>query len=223
MCSKWKRERQRRDRKAAFSCFSLEKDCTLCESFIVSLSSWQRPQKLQFISPEHLALLRAGPERQGGMPFPLLTLECCTKGTPGTVSTRVRDYSCWQSREEVEQYICSIYLHFFSRDHNAPLDSMEREHFQSGMKTHPVNEAFFLPFGSFKPGQQHNTRSSLHNTHSVNSDALLLFSTILTHQILFTQCSRERKRGLNAILGHCNVCHSANCSSNCRGRGIFDI
>lgn len=175
MCSKWKRERRRRDRNAAFSCFSLEKDCTLCVSFIVSLSSWQRPQKLQFISPEHLALLRAGPERQGGMPFPLLTLRCCTKGAPGTDSTRLRDYPCWQSREEAEQYICSIYLHFFSRDHNAPLDSMEREHFQSGMKTHPINEAFFLPFGSFSRGNS-TTQGAACTIHTLSTLMHFCFS-----------------------------------------------
>lgn len=31
------------------------------------------------------------------------------------------------------------------------------------------------------------------------------------------------ERGPSAILGHCNVCHSAICSSNCRVRGIFYI
>lgn len=43
------------------------KDLALCVSFIVWLSLWQRAQKPPFIYPEHLALLRKGPERQAAI------------------------------------------------------------------------------------------------------------------------------------------------------------
>lgn len=38
------------------------KDLALCVSFIVWFSLWHWPQKPPFIYPEHLALLRKGPE-----------------------------------------------------------------------------------------------------------------------------------------------------------------
>lgn len=43
------------------------KDLALCVSVIVWFSLWQRPQKPPFIYPEHLAVLRKGPERQAAI------------------------------------------------------------------------------------------------------------------------------------------------------------
>lgn len=43
------------------------RDGALCVSFIVWFSLWQRLQKPPFIYPEHLALLRKGPERRAAI------------------------------------------------------------------------------------------------------------------------------------------------------------
>lgn len=49
------------------------KDLALCVSFIVYSSLWQRPIKPPFIYPEHLALLRKGPERRAAMTCAMVT------------------------------------------------------------------------------------------------------------------------------------------------------
>lgn len=49
------------------------KDLALCVSFIVYSRLWQRPIKPPFIYPEHLALLRQGPERRAAMTCTMVT------------------------------------------------------------------------------------------------------------------------------------------------------
>lgn len=49
------------------------KDLALCVSFIVYSSLWQRPIKPPFIYPEHLALLRKGPERRAAVTCAMVT------------------------------------------------------------------------------------------------------------------------------------------------------
>lgn len=157
---------------------------------------WQRPQKLPFISPEHLALLRKDPERRqpshapGWHGFSLVNTSVLH---PWCIWLNLHQNEGLLPQTSLEKrrsstsvlYICislvRITMHHLTR--------RKESIFSQAWETHPINEVFFTPLGFFRMPQR--AVCTKHNLSTRRQTGTLFFSIILTHQFLFTLCYRQ--------------------------------